>query len=139
MDERSHEIDSRGGSDPGQAADGALPNHVVRVLEAAAIRLPVPKADRDEGVGHVLLQARLRQEVDEQGLGPRLFSHPRVMTAVLRFCGSSSARVGAGDPRDRRERALPNLRIEAFAAAVALCSISTTARTARLRKAGSGS
>ena len=58
-----HEVDAARRRDPGQAADGPLPHRVLGVVEPERVGGEVPEADGDEGVGRVLLQRGVAQEL----------------------------------------------------------------------------
>ena len=88
MDHGGDEVDPARRGDPGDAAHHALADGIAGVLEAAPVRVAVLEADRDQGVGGVLLQRGLGQAFDEQGLRPRLFEpaqRHRGRTAVDRL------------------------------------------------------
>ena len=63
VDERRDEVDPARRRDPGQAADGPLPHRVLGVVEPERVGGEVPAADGDEGVGRVLLQRGIAQEL----------------------------------------------------------------------------
>ena len=142
VDERSHEVDAARRGDPGEAADGALreprrPRARGRVDRPPRSRKPMDTRACDD----VLLETALGQEVHEQPLRPRLLEPPQGDRPRSDGCGGRR-RTGsrAGGPRGPRGRGRPALRDRGSRPpAVTLCSISTTARTARLRRPGSGS